>query len=183
MANIIKQNAGQVSSNGTSLAIYVDVSSSEVMIKDVAGNTQPLRDFLKESEVLFIKSEKGSFKNDTDKNIIEGYFSCILSGEYNVLRANHSSILGGNANTIAKDNSTISGGKGNEIQSENSFISNGLGNKSFHNNTNILGSGIETNREDTTFVENLSIMSVPTSSKGLPKGSVWSNKGVLSIVT
>ena len=47
MGNVIKQNAGQVSSNGSSLVIYVDVATGEVMLKDVVGNTQALKDFFK----------------------------------------------------------------------------------------------------------------------------------------
>ena len=41
---------------------------------------------------------------------------------------------------------------------------------------------IVANRDNTTFVENLSITKLPTSSKGLPKNSIWNNNGVLSVV-
>jgi hypothetical protein len=51
-----------------------------------------------------------------------------------------------------------------------------------HTNSHIIGSNIVADRDDTTFVENLSITKLPTSSKGLPKNSIWNNKGVLSIV-
>jgi hypothetical protein len=37
----------------------------------------------------------------------------------------------------------------------------------------IVGVGICANRIDATFVNNLSIVSLPTSATGLPVGSVW----------
>jgi len=47
----------------------------------------------------------------------------------------------------------------------------------------IVGSNITADRVCTTFVNNLSIKNIPTSSAGLPSGSVWNNLGVLAIVT
>ena len=58
----------------------------------------------------------------------------------------------------------------------------------YQNNTNnfacafIVGSNITANAVCTTFVNRLAIMNIPTSSAGLPSGSVWSNSGVLTIV-
>jgi hypothetical protein len=46
----------------------------------------------------------------------------------------------------------------------------------------IVGSNITANRVCSTFVNNLNIMNIPTSSAGLPSKSVWSNAGVLTIV-
>ena len=46
----------------------------------------------------------------------------------------------------------------------------------------IVGSNITADRACTTFVNNLSIKNIPTSSDGLPSGSVWSNGGVLYIM-
>jgi hypothetical protein len=46
----------------------------------------------------------------------------------------------------------------------------------------IVGSNITADRVCTTFVNNLSIKNIPTSSAGLPSGAVWSNSGVLTIV-
>jgi hypothetical protein len=46
----------------------------------------------------------------------------------------------------------------------------------------IVGSDIVANRACATFVNNLSIMNIPTSSVLLPSGSVWSNGGKLEIV-
>jgi hypothetical protein len=183
MGNVIKQNAGQVSSNGSSLVIYVDVATGEVMLKDVVGNTQALKDFFKYNEIIFLKSDKGSFISASETNKIDAEFSAVLSGEYNVVRGDNSVITGGNANTISGRNSFVGSGRGNDIDSDDSTIIGGTNNSTKHKNTHLLGSNIEANREDTTFVENLSITNIPNSDKGLPKGAVWSNKGVLSIVT
>jgi hypothetical protein len=46
----------------------------------------------------------------------------------------------------------------------------------------LFGSNLTANRACTTFVNNLSIMAIPTSSAGLPAGAVWSNGGKLEIV-
>jgi hypothetical protein len=182
MGKVIKQNVGQVSSNGNGLVIYVDVNG-EVMLKDVVGNTQPLKEFFELSEIIFLKSDKGSFVSTNETNRIDAEYSAILSGEYNVMRGSSSVIVGGNANTISGRNSIIGSGRGNDIDSNNSTIVGGENNSTKYNNTHLLGSSIEANREDATFVENLSITNIPNSDKGLPKGAVWSNKGVLSIVT
>lgn len=182
MGNVIKQNVGQVSSNGNGVAIYVDVNG-EVMLKDVVGNTQPLKDFFEFNDIVFLKSDKGSFVSTNETNKIDAEFSAILSGEYNVMRGSSSVIVSGNANTISGRNSIIGSGRGNNIDSDNSTIIGGANNSTKHNNTHIIGSNIEANREDATFVENLSITNIPNSDKGLPKGAVWNNKGVLSIVT
>jgi hypothetical protein len=42
--------------------------------------------------------------------------------------------------------------------------------------------GADSNRDGAVFVNELSIMSIPTSAAGLPTGAVWSNAGVLNIV-
>lgn len=183
MGNVIKQNVGQVSSNGSSLVIYVDVTNDEVMLKDVVGNTQPLKEFFKFNEVVFLKADKGSFVSNNETNKIDAEFSAILSGEYNIIRGSNSIILSGNGNTISGRSSIIGSGGGNNIDADYSTIGGGTNNKTKYNNTHILGSNIEANREDTTFVENLSITNIPNSDKGLPKGSIWNNKGILSIVT
>ena len=51
-----------------------------------------------------------------------------------------------------------------------------------HDYSAISGCAITTDRACTLFVNNLSIKNIPTSSAGLPSGSVWSNSGVLTIV-
>lgn len=183
MGNVIKQNVGQVSTNGNGLSIYVDVATGEVMLKDIVGNVQPLKEFFQYNEIVFLKAEKGSFISANETNKIDAELSAVLSGEYNVIRGDNSVIAGGNANTISARNSFVGSGRGNDIDSDNSTIVGGLKNSTKYNNTHLLGSNIEANREDATFVENLSITNIPNSNKGLPKGAVWNNNGVLSIVT
>jgi hypothetical protein len=183
MGNVIKQNVGQVSSNGNGVAIYVDVLTNEVMLKDSVGNSQRLKDFFQYNEIVFLKAEKGSFISANETNKIDAELSAVLSGEYHVIRGSNSVIAGGNANTISGLNSFVGSGRGNNIDSDNSTIVGGSKNSTKYNNTHVLGSNIEANREDATFVENLSITNIPNSDKGLPKGAVWNNKGVLSIVT
>jgi len=46
----------------------------------------------------------------------------------------------------------------------------------------IVGSNICADRVCATFVNNLSIINIPTEVTGLPAGSVWSNAGILTIV-
>jgi hypothetical protein len=46
----------------------------------------------------------------------------------------------------------------------------------------IVGSNITADASCTTFVNKLSIKTIPTSSAGLPSGSVWRNGTVLEIV-
>jgi hypothetical protein len=46
----------------------------------------------------------------------------------------------------------------------------------------IVGSDLCADRVCATFVNNLSIKNIPTSSAGLPAGSIWSDSCVLKIV-
>jgi hypothetical protein len=45
----------------------------------------------------------------------------------------------------------------------------------------VVGCAITTDRCATLFVNNLSIMNIPTSSAGLPPNSVWNDTGTLKI--
>jgi hypothetical protein len=182
MGNVIKQNVSQVSSNGNGLCIYVDVATGEVMLKDVLGNAQSLKDFFNNNDIIFLKSEKGSFVSANETNKVDAELSAVLSGEYNVIRGNNSTIAGGNANTISGKNSFIGSGKGNDIDSDNSTIVGGSNNSTKYNNTHVLGSNIDADSEDTTFVENLSIKKIAKSPVGLKAGRVYSENGILKIM-
>lgn len=106
----------------------------------------------------------GGFQNGAG-----GDYSIVGSGQRNNCSGNYGVISGGRDNAIGEASfSSISGGKNN--------------NTSTFSNAHIVGSNITADRSDTTFVENLSIKSIPTSSVGLPSGSIWSNNGVLNIV-
>jgi hypothetical protein len=107
-----------------------------------------------------------------------------MSGAQNVISGAFSGILGGNYNAIASCYSIIGGGCNNTVCNSiaRSGIVGGHFNAATCNDAFIVGSCITTNRACTTFVNNLSIIDIPTSSAGLPSKSVWSNAGILTIV-
>jgi hypothetical protein len=109
--------------------------------------------------------------------------AAIGGGRINTASANYSTVGGGSSNIASGSRSTVSGGENNTASSYHSSISGGQSNNtSTFDNSHIIGSSITSDRADTTFVENLSIKSIPTASAGLPVGSVWSNAGVLNII-
>jgi hypothetical protein len=79
--------------------------------------------------------------------------------------------------------SFIGGGLQNQSNGDYSAILGGqCNNVALCANTFIVGSCITANRVCTTFVNNLSITNIPTSSAGLPSGAVYSNAGILTII-
>lgn len=200
MGNLIKATAGSVQAptNG-GLAIYIDNSTGVAMLKDIYGNIESLSNFIKNNSEQNENNESGFYLVAiNENNTLEGKNSVILSGEYHINRGEFSVINGGESNTTANKYTVINGGKGNTVDADfgvvgggnanivNGTLSSVLGgehnNIDGHTNSHIIGSNIVADRDDTTFVENLSITKLPTSSKGLPKNSIWNNKGVLSIV-
>jgi len=196
---LIKSELGSVQTINGSLAVYVN-NQGIVMLKDMYNNVQPLVDFLNFNEVILVMEGKHSIKPLNGKNILdeEKEFSVIGGGDFNTNRGDYSVLAGGLANTTAGKSSVVSGGHGNIADNDFSFVGGGQNNKNSgkHSsivggknniikelkNTHIIGSDIEADREDTTFVNNLSITNIPTTNKNLPKGSIWSNNGVLNIV-
>jgi len=196
---LIKSEIGAVQTINGSLAVYVN-NQGVVMLKDMYNNTQPLADFLNFNEVIFVIEANSSIKPKNGKNILdeEKEFSVIGGGDYNTNRGCYSVIAGGCANTTSAKSSVVSGGHGNIADKDYAFVGGGQNNRANgehssvlggqnnstkeYTNAHIVGSNIEADRNDTTFVNNLSIKDIPTSSKNLPKGSIWSNKGVLTIV-
>jgi hypothetical protein len=194
---LTKQQQNSVQASGGALALFLDVDG-DLKLKDLRGNIQLLTDFLFYNEIVLDLTEKKSIYPKQGKNTVDGEFSNIGGGDYNVNRGDFSVIGGGNGNSTLKKFSTVGGGSGNSADNEGSFVGGGKNNHAKgdyssvvggqENNINdkrnahIVGSNIEADRDDATFVNNLSIMDCPTSAKGLPKGSIWSNKGVLSIV-
>lgn len=202
---IIKSNIGgvQAPANG-GLAIYVDNVTGETMLKDIRGVAEPLSKYLQANSdesgntSFYLVQENNSLKPAQGNNLLDAENSAILSGDYNVIRGDFAVIVGGESNTTGNKHSFIGGGQGNTVDADYGIILGGKGNIvngrfssvlagennniQKHTNSHIIGSEIVADRNDTTFVNNLSIKNAPTSSKGLPKGSIWSNKGVLSIV-
>jgi hypothetical protein len=201
MGNLIKSSAGtvQAPTSGGGLAIYIENSTGEAMLKDIYGNVESLSNFIKNNSEENENNESGFYLMAiSESNTLDGKNSVILSGEYNVNRGNFSVVVGGESNTTSNRYSVVGGGKGNTVDSEFGVILGGSGNTvngrfssvlagqnnktQKHINTHIIGSNVVADRDDATFVENLSIIKLPTSNKGLPKGSIWNNKGVLNVV-
>jgi hypothetical protein len=89
-----------------------------------------------------------------------GCNNTVVGGRCTCMRGGFNSVLGGCRTTVCLNTSgsTSVGGYYNVLDSYKSFV---------------VGSNITTDRDCTTFVNNLSIMSLPTGSTGLPSGSVW----------
>lgn len=139
-------------------------------------------------------------------NIISGNRSFIGSGISNNITGNFSFIGTGGSyysqgNTISNDLSFIGSGICNRICGVGGYNFIGTGNNNTIINSacssilsgaynsinsydcvNIIGNNITADRVNTTFVNNLSIMNIPSASAGLPTGAVWKNSCVLTIV-
>jgi hypothetical protein len=124
-----------------------------------------------------------SFVGGGNLNKAFGLCSFIGGGICNTTSGNYSSsIVGGACNVSCAEYSIVGGGFRNQATRQRSSILGGFSNVASCACSFIVGSNITTNRNCATFVNNLSIMNVPTSSAGLPTGAVWSNAGVLTIV-
>ncbi len=119
-------------------------------------------------------------------NTASGNRSTVSGGRLNTSSGYLSTLGGGLQNTASGQASTVSGGRDNTASGSYSFIAGGVS-----NNTNnqacsfIVGSNITADRSCATFVNNLSIINIPTSSAGLPSGAIWKDTGagnVLKIV-
>jgi len=106
--------------------------------------------------------------------------SSIVAGECNTVQLGCSFIGSGCKNTIlgtvTSTTSTILGGSCNTIIGlgiTDSSILGGERNTLITNKSFVVGSNIVTDRDCATFVNNLSIKNIPTSSANLPSGSVW----------
>ena len=101
-------------------------------------------------------------------NVASGQFSSISGGRQNISSGNYSGVNSGCGNTSSGTHSAILGGQSNTTNTCTCAM--------------IVGSNITADRICATFVNNLSIKNIPTSSAGLPSGSVWKNGAVLNIV-
>lgn len=131
-----------------------------------------------------ISAEIGSTINGGFFHLISGCSdSTIIGGSINNITGCNSTILGGRCN-IASSTSfgTMLGGCRNTVSNRNSTIVGGKCNSSSGLYSILIGNAITSTRANTTIINNLSIMDIPTSSAGLPSKSVWSNGNVLTIV-
>jgi hypothetical protein len=117
-------------------------------------------------------------------NTVSACNGTVLNGVLNIVSASNSSIIGGVQNAVSATFSGVLGGCCNIAcnTATRTAILGGHFNSATCNDAFVVGSCIVTNRVCTAFVNNLSIMNIPTSSAGLPSKAVWSNAGVLTIV-
>jgi hypothetical protein len=109
----------------------------------------------------------------------------LVGGQSNNTSGAYSFIGGGLGNTSRGTYSFVGGGESNLINQFNPYsgILGGSGNTVNHNRSFIVGSNITSDRDCATFVNNLSIKNIPTSSTGLPSGSIYKDaNGFLKIV-
>ncbi len=123
-----------------------------------------------------------------NNRVKDSYYSTVVGGSSNTVadQSHKSTVTGGYINSIYNYSvySSIGGGTFNYISAGggHASIPGGTYNRVTNYKSHILGNNITSDRDCTTFVNNLSIKSIPVSSAGLPAGSVWNNGGVLNIV-
>lgn len=110
------------------------------------------------------------------------YFTSILGGTFNTASSYYTLVVGGVSNTASAKYASVVSGKSNTASGLYSSILGGVSNTASNACAFIIGSNITSDRVCTTFVNNLSIKNIPTSSAGLPSGAVWRNGSVLNIV-
>ena len=136
-------------------------------------------------EVNAIIDSFGSFLGGGYNNYVsEGDYSVLVGGKQNNI-ANPSaccSFIGGGCGNLINSQpfASILGGKCNQVcrgftDSYGTILGGEFNVINQLDKTFIVGSNITANRQCSTFVNNLSIMNIPTNSSGLPSGSVWRN--------
>jgi len=138
-----------------------------------------------------------SFVGGGLQNTASNTYAVVVGGINNVSCSTNTAIVGGSSNTATRSSTfigggilntssaiyaTVVGGNTNTASGAYSGILGGRNNIASNLRTFIVGSDITSDRDCATFVNNLSIKNIPTSSAGLPSGSVWRNGSVLNIV-
>jgi hypothetical protein len=123
-------------------------------------------------------------------NTASGNYSIVGSGRYNIVSGSDAVVSGGYSNDAINSFSTVSGGYSNcagalfsniaggqyntvNTGSNYSAILGGQGNILANACSFIVGANILSDRTCTTFVNALSMKTIPTSTAGLPSGMVW----------
>jgi len=164
----------------------------------VQTTTQDIADLGGGGGIIAVDSGASSTVRIDNNNCASGQYSTVSGGTYNTASGACSTVGGGYCNTASGGYSTVGGGGGNTASCTCSTVGGGSNNTASSlyssilggacNNTStfdkamIVGSNITADRACATFVNNLSIKSIPTSAAGLPSGAVWNNGGVLNIV-
>ena len=107
-----------------------------------------------------IAAEFGTVGGGFNNEITTGIRAVIAGGQNNTISGNYGTIAGGSDNTLSGSQATISGGYLNVCSTLNSSIAGGQGNDTgAFANVHISGTSITADAVNTTFVENLKIMS------------------------
>ncbi|NRB81543.1 MAG: hypothetical protein HRU38_23265 [Saccharospirillaceae bacterium] len=107
-----------------------------------------------------IASDYGTVGGGLNNEITTGIRAVIAGGQNNTISGNYGTIAGGSDNTLSGSQATISGGYLNVCSTLNSSIAGGQGNNTgAFANVHISGTSITADAVNTTFVENLKIMS------------------------
>lgn len=114
-----------------------------------------------------------------------GCYNAIVGGRQNVIRcSSYSAISGGCRNTITSSscNSLILGGASNNITSVNCSMAFGQSNVVAHNFAGVVGCGITSVLDCALHTNRMVVTNMPTSSAGLPSGTLYSDAGTIKIV-
>ena len=110
----------------------------------------------------------------------------VAGGSFNTASGGYASVLGGDFNRATACKSTVGGGNNNLADATNSAILGGVNNNTCgFGDSMIVGSNICAVAACTLHANCLWLGSLPTSSVGLPTGSIWVDAGagnVLKIV-
>ena len=112
-------------------------------------------------------------------------FSSVTGGCRNIIisLSTHSSISGGISNTISSSiASAILGGSANDITSVNCSMAFGRSNVVAHNFAGVIGCGITSVLACALHTNRMVVTNMPTSSAGLPSGTLYSDAGTIKIV-
>jgi hypothetical protein len=184
MALTVTEAFSVQSPNGNSLAVFIEAQSGEIKLKDVNGKVEALTDYISGSPYRYNADYPNAIQPILGNNQSVGNWSWIGGGRFNTANGSSFATVGGGYSNIASAcASAIVGGVGNIASGVFSSILGGR----FNNTctcacTMIVGSNITANRACATFVNNLSIMNIPTSNAGLPSGSVYRVGSALCIV-
>jgi len=167
--------------SNTAAGSYATVSGGQ---GNIASNTSSPGGSTVGGGVSNIASGLTSTVAGGNNNDATGSRSVVAGGTGNIASGSTSAVVGGNTNSATGVGAFIGGGTQNDADSAYSTIIGGDNNNTLltFDNSHLIGSNLTSDRADCTFVENLSIKSIPTSATGLPSGSIWSNAGVLNIV-
>ena len=108
------------------------------------------------------------------QNTVSGFTSSVVGGQGNQVNACHSNITSGLQNIVQSNFSIIGSGSGNTINNQFGGILGGCSNVINNDCSFIVGYGITTACPNTTYVNCLNIVSLPTeASLPLPTGTLY----------